>query len=77
MGHQCKRQLLLLEGRGEEEVEDEEGEEVEGTHEEGVEDNGEISLHALKGVTNNKIIKVEWKIKEGSLSILIDIIHLN
>ena len=43
MGHQCKRQLLLLEGRGEEEVEDEEADEVEGTDEDGVEDNGEIS----------------------------------
>ena len=42
------------------------------TDEEGAEDNGEISLHALKGVTNNKIINVEGKVKEGSVSILID-----
>ena len=38
----------------------------------GDEDNGEISLHALKGVTNNKIIKVERKVKDKSLMILID-----
>jgi len=63
--------LLLLEGQGEEEAEDEEGVEVEGI-DEGVEDNGEISLHALKGITNNKIIKVEGKVKGCNLSILID-----
>lgn len=38
----------------------------------GEEDNGEISLHALKGVTNNKIIKVEGRVKDKSLMILID-----
>ena len=50
----------------------EEGEEVEDLREIRREDDGEISLHALKGITNNKIIKVERKVKEGSLSILID-----
>jgi len=66
-GHQCKRQLLLLEGEGGimEEEEIMEAEELEG------EDNGEISLQALKG-TNNKIIKVEGKVQEGSLMILIN-----
>ena len=68
-GHQCKRQLLLLEG------EDGEWDEVEETQE--VEEldgeyNREISLHALKGLANNKIIKVEGKVLEGSLMILID-----
>lgn len=68
-GHQCKRQLLLLEG-------DREGkqnaEEIEEVRETGGENDGEISLHALKGIANNKIIKVEGRVKEGSLSILID-----
>ena len=36
------------------------------------EDNGEISLHALKGLTNSKIIKVEGKVEESKLMILID-----
>ena len=63
--YQCKRQILLLEG---------EEEEVQGETEEedGEEDNGEISIHALKGVVNNKIIKVEGKVKDNSLLILID-----
>jgi len=68
-GHQCKRQILLLEG-------DEEGvhEIKEGTEEEKYEEehDGEISIHALKGVPNNKIIKVEGKVKNCSLKILID-----
>ena len=38
----------------------------------GKEDNGKISLHALNGMTNNKIIKVEGKVKEKGLMILID-----
>jgi len=38
----------------------------------GEEDNGEISIHALKGVANNKIIKVEGKVRDCSLMILID-----
>ena len=49
LGHQCKRQLLLLEGEDgvwEEEEETQEAVELEG------EDNGEISLHTLKGLTN-------------------------
>lgn len=38
----------------------------------GEEDNGEISIHALKGVANNKIIKVEGQVKGCNLMILID-----
>ena len=48
------------------------GEETEECKELGEEDNREISLHALKGVTNNKIIKIEGKVKDKSLMILID-----
>jgi len=55
--HQCRRQLPLLEG--EEEAEAVEGvmvpAEMEG------EESVEISLHALRGLTNSKIIKVEGK----------------
>lgn len=40
--------------------------------EEGDKDNGEISLHALRGLANNKIIKVEGKVGESKLMILID-----
>lgn len=54
------------------EVGEEERDEIEEYEESGDEDNGEISLHALKGVTNNKIIKVEGKVKDKSLLILID-----
>ena len=64
--------MLLLEGDKEEGLDEEEGEEVEGFRETGGEDDGEISLHALKGITNNRIIKVEGKVKEGSLLILIN-----
>lgn len=67
--HQCKRQLLLLEGEDgmmDEEEEIEEAEELEG------DDNREISLYALTGLINNKIIKVERKVQEGNLMILID-----
>ena len=35
-------------------------------------DNGEISIHVLKGVANNKIIKVEGQFKGNNLMILID-----
>ena len=35
----------------------------------------EISLHALRGVTTNKIIKVERRARESSLMILIDSGH--
>ena len=59
----------------EEEEEDEaEGskEEVEESGESEEENNGEISLHALKGVTNNKIIKVAGSMKNHGLLILID-----
>ncbi|XP_052177566.1 uncharacterized protein LOC127791623 [Diospyros lotus] len=57
-----ERQLLLLKGEDgimvkEEEIE--EPNELEG------EDNGEIFLHALKGLANNKIIKVEGKEMQG------------
>jgi len=68
LGHQCKKQLLLLEGE-EENVEEEDMLDV---PEEGEEDNGEISLHALRGLANNKIIKVEGKVGESKLMILID-----
>ena len=57
-GHQCKRQLLMLEG-------DEETQETEETPaaENEIEEtgDGEISLHALRGLANSKIIKVEGK----------------
>ena len=59
--HQCKRHLLLLEG--EEEAVEKEEEIIEEELEE--EDSGEISLHALKGLTNNKIIKVEGRVPEA------------
>jgi len=36
------------------------------------EDNGEITLHALKGVANSKIIKVEWEVQNYKLMVLID-----
>ena len=36
------------------------------------EDNGEISIHALKEVTNNKIMKVEGRSNGCNLMILID-----
>lgn len=68
-GHQCKRQILLLEGE-EEEEQDEVKEE--GGEEEDEEDNGEISIHALKGMANNKIIKVGGQVKDCNLNILID-----
>ena len=71
-GHQCKRQILLLEGgEEEEEVEDSKEEVGEDGESEGEHD-GEISLHALKGVTNNKIIKVAGSRKNHGLLILID-----
>ena len=47
-----------------------EEEEVLETNEEGEEDNGEISLHALRGLVNNKIIKVEGRVGECKLMIL-------
>ena len=66
--HQCKKQLFPLDGE-EDHLEEEE---VLETNEEGEEDNGEISLHALKGLVNNKIIKVEGRVGECKLMILID-----
>lgn len=51
---------------------EEEGDGIKESGEFGKEDNGEISLHAFKGMTDNKIIKVERKVKEGNLSILIN-----
>ena len=68
-GNQCKRQLLLLEGEDRELIE--EGETSEPVKY-GDEDNGEISIHALKGLMNNKIIKVEGRVKDCSLMILVD-----
>ena len=59
----------MLEGDKEENLE----EAVEGDEGEiRAEDNGEISIHALKGVANNKIIKVEGQFKGSNLMILID-----
>lgn len=69
IGHQCKRQILLLEGNDTQEEGEAEDGDCEGLEEE---DNGEISIHALKGMVNNKIIKVEGQAKGGSLMILID-----
>ena len=69
-GHHCGRQLLLLEGG---EVEEDAREEILVIGEEGEEeDNVTISLHAIKGVTSSKIIKMEGKVLEGSLMVLID-----
>ena len=67
-GHQCRRQLLLLEG--EEEAREVEEEEV--PPEEEGEEKMEISLHALRGVVTSKIIKVEGRVSDSSLMILID-----
>ena len=67
-GHQCNKQLLLLESE-EENIEEEEMFDV---PKEGEEDNGEISWHALRGLANNKIIKVKGKVEESKLMILID-----
>ena len=67
--HQCKRQILLLEGDEENELGEAKEEDCEDI---GEEDNGEISIHALKGVANNKIIKVEEQVKGCNLMILID-----
>ena len=66
--HQYRRQLLLLEGGDEEE----DGEKEMMEREEDEEDGGAISLHAIKGVSNNKIIKVEGKVQDNCLLILID-----
>ena len=49
-----------------------EEEDVTEMHDEEEEDNGEISLHALRGLANNKIIKVEGRVGECKLMILID-----
>ena len=65
-GHQCRKQLLFLEG------EEEDGQEEEDTLQPLEEDNGEISLHAMKGWTNSKIIKVEGKMGGSKLMVLID-----
>jgi len=53
----------LLEGEEEEEVMASDMEE---------EDNGTISLHAIKGVANSKIINVDRRAHEGTLMVLID-----
>ena len=66
--YQCKKQLLLLEGEEGEEDEEEMTEMPGGAEE----DNGEISVHTLRGLMNGKIIKVEGNIGEGKLMILID-----
>ena len=68
-GHQCKWKILLLEGDEEEEQDEAREENVKEGEEE---DNGEISLYALKGVANNKIIKIEGQVKDCNLMILID-----
>ena len=49
-----------------------EEEEIIEAPEQGEEDNGKISLHALRGLANNKIIKVEGRVEEYKLMILID-----
>lgn len=69
-GHQCWKQLLMLEGY-EEMVEIEELPEEEEIAMEEVGD-GEISLHALRGLVNSKTIKVEGKVKNHRLMVLID-----
>ena len=54
-GHQCKSQLLLLEGEEEMEEIPVAATEIE------EEDNGEISLYALRGLANSKIFKVKGR----------------
>ena len=68
-GQPCKRQILLLEGNEDSDQEIEEGED--GANKK-VEFNGEISIYALKGVANNKIIKITGQAKGSNLTILID-----
>ena len=68
-GHQCKCQLLLLEGTEEDE---EDTEEAGNQGEEEEEEKVEISLHALREVSTGKIIKVDKKAKENNPLILID-----
>lgn len=65
--HQRRKQLLLLEGEKEEEEEDEAM-----FGDMGEEDNGAISLHAIKGVASNKITKVERRAPEDTLMVRID-----
>ena len=50
------------------------GEEEDGSilEEDGEKEKVEISLHALRGVVTNKIIKVEGNARDGRLMILID-----
>jgi len=59
----------LLLDRAEEEEETKELAVMEEEKEEG---NGAISLHTIKGATNSKIIKVEEKMQDSSLMVLID-----
>ena len=66
LGHNCKRQLLQLEGKEEEK---EFTEEIAASDE--IEEGG-ISLHALEGCPSNKIIKMESQTKGRKLMILID-----
>lgn len=66
IGHKCKRQLLLLEGEDDDIEKGEELSKIEW------EDQGEISLHALKGVKNNKVIKVEARENNYPIMVLID-----
>ena len=73
--HQCKQQLLKMEGK-EEEKDEEEGEvneeDMELAGEAKVEDEGrEISFHALREPTG-KIIKVKRQAKRKKLMVLID-----
>jgi len=67
--HQCKKQSLLP--KGEEGVAAGKEEIIEPSEIER-EDNGEISPHALRGLANSKIIKVEGKVQDYKLMILID-----
>lgn len=64
-GHQCKRQLLRMEGLEEEE-------EVAGEMEATGEKDGDISLHALQGSPSGKKIKVKGSVGKKKLMILID-----
>ena len=67
IGHQCKKQLLLLEGE-----EGEEEEEMVVIEDKEVEGKGAISLHAIKGMASSKIIKVEGKVQDNTFMVLID-----
>ena len=72
LSHECKRQLLNMEGLNEEK-EEEVVEEIEIIHEEVQGDEGgEISFNALKGCPTREIIKMKGMAGKRRLMVLID-----